>query len=72
MKHKTWTNSVVFKGDFRLAPAYIRGVCSSETLCAVGGKVVADVSGLTNDPFFRGRMTAWGLKMGQYAVSKSR
>ena len=58
--------------DFRLAPAYIRGVLSSEMLCAVGGKVLADVSGLNSDPFFMGRRTAWGLKRVRYNVSKSR
>ena len=42
------------EGDFSLAPAYIRGVRSSEMLCVVGGKLVADVSGLTTDPFSGG------------------
>ena len=45
---------VYFKRVFRLAPPYIRGISSSELLCGERGKVVAEVSGLNTDSFFRG------------------
>ena len=51
-----------FKGIFKLAPPYIIGIRSSELLCGEGGKVVAEISGLNTDPFFRERTTAWPLK----------
>ena len=67
-----WTNCGVFKGDFSLAPACIRGISFSEMLCTVGEKVVADVSGLVTDPFLRGRWTALGLEKGSiYCLQKS-
>jgi hypothetical protein len=62
---------VSFKRDFRLEPVYIGGLRSSGMLCGVGGKLVADVSGLSTDPFFRGRRTAWSLKKGPiYSLEK--
>ena len=45
---------VSFKEDLRLAPPYIGGLRSSEMLCGMGGMVVAEVSGMTSDLFFRG------------------
>ena len=59
------------KGDFRPAPQYIRGLRSSRKLCGAGGKVVADVSGLSTDPIFRGLKTACRLEKGRHTVSKS-
>ena len=69
-------NSGVFKEHFRLAPLYIRGLRSSVMLCRVGRKVVADVSGLITDPFFRGEglFGAWKVisilsrKVGNYSL----
>jgi len=53
--------AVSCEGDFSLAPAYIRGVRCSEMLWAVWGKLVADVSGVTTDPFSGGEklLGAW-------------
>ena len=49
----------------------MRGLLSSGMLCGVGGKVVADDSGLSTDPIFRGRKTAWHLKKGLiYSLEK--
>jgi len=50
--------AVSCKAVFRLLLPYIRKLRSSEMLCGVGGKVVAEVSRLTTDPFFRGERTA--------------
>jgi hypothetical protein len=59
------------KGDFRLAPPYIIRFPSSEILYGVGRKLAFDVSGLSNDPFFRGRRAAWRLKKGsKYCLVK--
>ena len=60
---KVWNTTcgqtaVSFKGDFRFVPPYIRGLRSSEVLCGVGEKVVAEVSGLNPDPIFRVLRTA--------------
>jgi len=63
---------VCFKGVFKLAPPYIREIRSSELLCGVGGKMVAEVSGLNTDTFFRERRTVWSLKSGRYTVTESR
>ena len=66
--------AVSFKGDYRLASPYIRvlSLRSSGTLRGVEGKVVADVSGLTTDTFFRGRRTALRLKKGSiYCLENS-
>jgi hypothetical protein len=52
------------KGEFRFVSPYIRGLRSSEMLCEVGGNLITDVSGLSNDPIFRGRKTACRLKKG--------
>ena len=52
------------KGDFRLAAPYIRVLRFSGKLCGLGGKLVADVLGLSIDLIFKGRKTTCRLKKG--------